>query len=78
MKNSAQATLEFTIIFIIMAALLFGFINMWKWSSDNIIQRQVRYNATRLQAGSSTPGEPGGSAMFEAVPIRDSQVHMLE
>ncbi|MFY9401803.1 MAG: hypothetical protein WAQ07_00095 [Candidatus Omnitrophota bacterium] len=69
MKNRAQATLEFTIIFIIMAALLLGLLTMWKWSSNNIIQRQVHYNETRLRAGSSTPGEPAGSAMFEAAPI---------
>jgi hypothetical protein len=52
----AQATLEFTLIFIITATLLAGLIGLWKWSSDNIIKRQVDYNTTRVQAGSTASG----------------------
>ncbi|MFA5092501.1 MAG: hypothetical protein WC543_00955 [Candidatus Omnitrophota bacterium] len=51
MKNKAQATLEFTVVFIIMVALLIGMVKLWKMSSDRIISRQVEYNASRLKAG---------------------------
>ena len=64
--KKAQATLEFTVIFVIMVTLLMGLLALWKWSSDNIVQRQQSYNTTRLQAGSGSPGEPSGSSMFQA------------
>lgn len=54
MIKKAQATLEFTLIFVLMAALLMGLIGLWKWSSDNIIRRQLNYNTTRVGAGSGT------------------------
>lgn len=58
--STGQATLEFTLIFVIMAALLMGLLGLWKWSSDNIIKRQVDYNEHRVAAGSiTTPGIPG-------------------
>ncbi len=64
--RKAQATLEFTLIFVIMVSLLLGLLSLWKWSSDNIVKRQQSYNASRLGAGSSSPGEPSGSGMFQA------------
>lgn len=77
MIRKAQITLEFTLIFVIIIVLISGLFTFWKWSSDNIVKRQVRYNRTRLQAGSSTPGEPSGSGVFEASPIRENQLYML-
>ncbi len=56
----AQATLEFTLFFIIMAALSLGLIGLWKFSSDTIVKRQIGYNATRVQQG-STPSGPSSS-----------------
>jgi len=76
--KKAQVTLEFTLIFVIIVALLSGLLTFWKWSSDNIVKRQVRYNATRVQAGSNTPGEPSGSGVFEAAPVSNNQVYMLQ
>jgi hypothetical protein len=58
MINKAQATLEFTLIFVIMAALVMGLLGLWKWSNDNIVKRQLDYNTTRITAGSATPGAP--------------------
>lgn len=66
MRIRAQAVLEFTFIFVIMAGLVMGLLHLWRWSSDNIIRRQQSYNATRLQAGSDSPGEPSGSSLFQA------------
>lgn len=66
MKIKSQAVLEFTFIFVILAGLIMGLLHLWKWSSDNIVSRQQSYNSTRLQAGSSSPGEPSGSGVFQA------------
>lgn len=57
-KQAGQATLEFTIMFIAAAILLVGLTSLWKISSNKIPSRQASYNNTRLQAGSSSPGEP--------------------
>jgi len=59
--KKAQAILEFTLIFIITATLLAGLLGLWKWSSDNIVKRQLAYNTSRLEAGSraATPSFPG-------------------
>jgi hypothetical protein len=64
--KKAQATLEFTVVFVIMVTLLMGLLSLWKWSSDNIVERQNKYNQTRKQAGSDSPGEPSGSDMYSA------------
>ena len=57
--NTGQVTLEFTLILVIMVALLMGLLGLWKWSSDNIIHRQSDYNGSRVKAGSiSSPGAP--------------------
>jgi hypothetical protein len=51
MINRAQATLEFTVVFIIIAFLLIGMLSLWKWSSDRIVKRQLNYNDNRITAG---------------------------
>jgi hypothetical protein len=57
MINKAQATLEFTVVFAILVALLMGMLSLWKWSSDRIVRRQVKYNSERISVGKrdSTP-----------------------
>jgi hypothetical protein len=77
MIKKAQVTLEFTTIFVIIIALLFGLLSLWKWSSDNIVRRQCQYNETRVQAGSNTPGEPSGRDMFEARELTDKDTFMF-
>jgi len=80
MISRAQATLEFTLVFIIAVALLMGLIGLWKWSSDNIVKRQLKYNQTRLQAGSlDTPGEPGVVNMiYEAPEFTQNQFYLFK
>ena len=82
MSGKGQATLEFTVIFVIMVVLLAGLFNLWKWSSDNIIKRQVFYNDTRVRYGSVGEGEASKEAIeeigtFKAEPITDSQIYMF-
>jgi hypothetical protein len=58
-KAKAQVTIEFVLIFVTMVFLILGMLWLWKWSSDNIILRQIRYNADRVRAGTSdTAGNP--------------------
>jgi hypothetical protein len=54
-KNTrGQAILETAIVFFI-TILFFGAIfNIWLWANNQIVRRQVRFNATRIQAGTSS------------------------
>jgi hypothetical protein len=80
MIKRAQATLEFTLVSVIIIALLVSLVGLWKWSSDNIVRRQVKYNDSRVEAGSpesATPGEVSPASRFQASEITD-QASMLE
>ena len=77
MIKKGQVTLEFALIFVIMIALLAGLISLWKWSSDNIIRRQIDYNATRQTAGSINPGGEM-PAKYEAEPMTEKDVYLLK
>ena len=50
-KKKGQATLEFTLMFVIMVTLVFGILGLWKWSVGNFVNRQTYYNSSRLSAG---------------------------
>ncbi len=56
MRNKAQATLEFTVAFVIMVVLLFSLLSIWKKWADKIIDRQERYNQGRVSSGTYNIG----------------------
>jgi len=76
MKEKAQVTLEFTMIFVIVIMLLFGLLSLWKWSADNIVKRQMAYNSTRTQAGSNFSNDL--IKPYSAPEITNNQVDYLE
>ena len=49
-----QVMLETSLVFICMVLLLAGIINIWLWANKQIVERQSRYNASRVTAGTST------------------------
>ena len=77
MIKRAQVTLEFTLIFVIMIALLAGLLSLWKWSSDNIIKRQVSYNSSRVAAGQISAGQTP-PATYEAEEITKKDVYLFK
>jgi len=48
MNKKAQATLEFTVMFVIMMILLFGLLALWKKWCDRIIDRQHEWSQERV------------------------------
>jgi Tfp pilus assembly protein PilX len=71
MTKQGQATLEFTLVFIVVVALIMGLLTLWGWSKNNISSRQSAFEGTRVQAGTkesagvpevpfnaNSPGEP--------------------
>ncbi|MFH0854900.1 MAG: hypothetical protein V1869_00050 [Candidatus Omnitrophota bacterium] len=72
-----QVTLEFTLIFVATTALLAGLISLWKWSSDNIIKRQISYNDTRQAAGQISSGQEP-PATYEAEEMQENEVYLLK
>jgi uncharacterized protein (UPF0333 family) len=53
LKQKGQASLETAIAFVMVILLLAGIIKMWFWANNQIVQRQVRYNASRVAAGTA-------------------------
>lgn len=56
-RNKAQATLEFTVTFVIMVILLFSLLAIWKKWADKIIERQQSYSGGRVEQGTYGPGK---------------------
>lgn len=76
MKRKSQATLEFTLIFIIAVALIAGLLNMWLWSKNQIWGRQDTYESTRVAAGTNaTAGEPSG---YGASALQDKDMYLFK
>ena len=53
-KLKAQSTLETSFIFIVLILLFGGIFNIWVWANKQIVQRQIRYNQSRVEAGTSS------------------------
>lgn len=52
--KKGQAMIEATVSFVMVILLLAGITNIWIWGNRQIVERQVRFNATRVEAGTST------------------------
>jgi hypothetical protein len=78
MNRKAQAILEFCLMFIIAAALILGFLGLWRWSKQNIPNRQGAYDISRVTAGKkATPGspEPKGTVYSAPTPPEPYYLH---
>jgi hypothetical protein len=69
MINKAQATLEFTVVFVIMIFLLMGMLRLWKWSSDRLVQRQQIYESQRLEKGTRNSTWPEVAPEIKRFPV---------
>jgi flagellin-like protein len=55
-NNKGQSPLETAAVFVLMVLLIGGITNIWLWANNQIIARQLRYNDTRITAGTSADG----------------------
>jgi len=55
-KKKAQATLEFTVAFVIMAVLLFSLLNIWMKWTKKIVKDERDYYRGRVDRGSVNIG----------------------
>jgi len=53
-NRRGQSTLETAIAFIIIVILFGGILKIWFWANNQIIDRQLRFNDSRVAAGTST------------------------
>lgn len=53
-SKKGQNTLEVALVFIMIVLLLGGIMKIWLWSNDQIVRRQIKYNETRVGAGTAT------------------------
>ncbi len=68
MNKKAQASLEFTLVFVITLLFIVLTVNVFVWLNHCMVGRQVAYENTRSEAGSTEeqllgitirPGDPG-------------------
>jgi len=73
MNKKAQATLEFTLVFVITLLFIVLTVNVFVWLNHCMVRRQVAYEDTRSEAGTTEqkflwfvtrPGDPGKSDFF--------------
>jgi len=53
-QMKAQSTLETAVIFVAAVLLLGGITRIWLWANNQIVQRQISYNDSRIAAGTSS------------------------
>lgn len=56
-RKDGQVTVEVALVFVALILLLFGILKFWLNFNENLVQRQPPYNASRVTAGSSEPGQ---------------------
>jgi len=54
MGKKGQSTLEATVVMVMVILLLGGVINLWLWANNQIVRRQLGYNASRVIAGTGS------------------------
>lgn len=52
-KIKGQSTLETALVFVLIVLFLGGITKIWLWANNQIVERQVRYNNSRVAAGTS-------------------------
>ena len=57
MNKKAQATLEFTLVFVITLLFIILTANVFVWLNHCIVRRQVEYENSRNEAGSTNVGK---------------------
>lgn len=53
-NKKGQGMLETTFVLIIIVLLLGAVINIWIWANNQIVGRKLRYNESRVAAGTSS------------------------
>ena len=53
-NEKGQGALETTLVFIMVVLLLGGITNIWLWSNNQLVDRQIEYNKKRVTAGTSS------------------------
>jgi|GEM_PF-4992021 len=55
-KRNGQASLEASVALVAIIILLAGIIRIWFWANNQIVERQISFNAGRVFAGTSSDG----------------------
>jgi heme/copper-type cytochrome/quinol oxidase subunit 2 len=80
MNKKAQASLEFSLVFVITLLFVVLTVNVFAWLNHTMVGRQRAYEDTRSEAGSTEgttffglittrPGDPGRNDFYERPPL---------
>lgn len=54
LSDKGQSTLESAVVFVLIILFFGGITKIWMWSNRQIVERQQRYNESRVIAGASS------------------------
>ena len=69
-----QSTLEAALSFIVIVLLIGGIVKIWLWSNKQIVERQLRYNQTRVQAGTGSDTYEPVWPVYQSESLREEDV----
>lgn len=52
--KKGQASLEASVAFVVAILLLATIVKIWFWANNQIVERQIKFNETRVAAGTSS------------------------
>jgi len=74
LSRKGQSTLETAVIFVVVILLLAGITKMWLWANNQIVQRQLSYNDSRVQAGTGLNDYKRVGWNYVPPPLREEEV----
>lgn len=73
-NKRGQSSLEVAITLIMVVILIGGIIKIWFWSNNQIVERQLRYNETRVAAGTASDTYELNWPVYRAPELEENEV----
>lgn len=73
-NKSGQSTLEVALSFVLIVLLIGGIVKIWLWSNQQIVERQLRYNQTRVQAGTGSDTYQAAWPVYTPSELKENEV----
>ena len=73
-SKKGQGILELAMTLVAITVLLGGVIKIWLWSNNQIVERQMRYNESRIAAGFASDSYTMAWPVYTPPPLGENDV----
>lgn len=73
-NKSGQSILEIALILIMIFLVVGGIIKIWFWQNNQIVERQLKYNETRVSAGTATDSYQLNWPVYKPPELKENEV----